>query len=181
MTKCRDYEGYPISIPVLQDRDTDGTISQKNNIMWERFFNWQSDLDWTWGPFLPLRPARDEPIRPWVWGRLFLALSGVGSALIGLGGMICVLGPRLAARQHWATPPGVSETLATLAAMGSDHNSQALGIGVVLSLPLLFFLFCWPFHAAWNRRAARLSRLPPSDAPEAPPNVWPPAPNTRDF
>ncbi len=159
---------------------TDQKVASEETI-WERFFNWQSDQDWTWGPFLPLRPARDAVMPVWVWVRLFVALSGVGALLAGLLGAACAFGPRFAARQHWAVPPGIAETLATLSAMASDRASQALGTGVVLCLPLLFFGFCWPFHAAWNRRAARLSRRPRPDAPKAPEElqgaVWPPAPH----
>jgi len=149
--------------------------------MWERFFNGQSDLDWTWGPFLALRPARDVPMQPWVWVRLFVALSLAGALLVVLVGMVCVLGPKVAAQQHWAVPPGASETLATLSAMAADTGLRLAAIGIVLSLPLLFFGFCLPFHLAWNRRAARLARLPHPGAREAPPeetrpDVWPPAP-----
>ena len=64
----------------------------------ENFFNWQSDMDWTWGPFLMLRPPRDIPMRPWVWVRLFSALSLIGCLLIALLGFVCILGPRLAVR-----------------------------------------------------------------------------------
>ena len=152
--------------------------------MWERFFNWQSDMDWTWGPFLPLRPARDTPMPPWVWVRLFLALSGAGMLLIGLGGLMCVFGPRLAVQQHWAVPPGVAETLRTMAAMTADNGVRLAATEIVLCLPLLFFGFCLPFHLAWNRRAARLAQgLPPAaqdaaseDAPEETLETWPPAP-----
>ena len=145
----------------------------------EHFFNWQSDTDWTWGPFLPLRPPRDVPMRPWVWVRLFAALSLVGSLLIGFGGVVCVLLPRIAARQQWAVPPPLAETLATLTAMGADPSLQWSLIGLGLSLPLLFFAACLPFHVAWNRRAARRASLPKTPAPEAPSDVWPPAPHKR--
>ena len=152
--------------------------------MWERFFNWQSDMDWTWGPFLPLRPARNVPMRPWVWVRLFAALSGAGAMLIVLVGMACVLGPNVAASQHWGVPAGVAETLATLAAMMSDTGFRVTAAGIVLSLPLLFFGFCLPFHLAWNRRALRLAQetrpaIQGATAEEAPPEVWPPAPRKR--
>ena len=148
---------------------------------WERFFNWQSDLDWTWGPFLPLRPARDVLIQPWVWVRLFLALSGAGAMLIVLGGAACVLGPKVAASQHWVVPAGAAETLATLSAMGADTGFRLTAAGLVFSLPLLFFGFCLPFHLAWNRRAARLAQGPHPAAQEAaseeaPSTTWPPAP-----
>ena len=151
--------------------------------MWERFFNWQSDQDWTWGPFLPLRPARDTPIRPWVWARLFLALSLAGLLGLTLLGVVSIWEPRLAARQHWTMPPGVGETLGTLKAMGNDPATQALLIGLGLSLPLVFALACLPFHVAWNRRAARLARMPAADTKTVggttSEDVWPPAPNTR--
>ena len=144
----------------------------------EHFFNWQSDMDWTWGPFLPLRPPRDVPMRPWVWVRLFAALTLIGCLLIALGGVVCVLGPRLAARQHWNVPPMLTETLATLTAMGTDADLRLLLIGLALCLPLLFFAFCFPFHAAWNRRAAWLSaQAPPPETQAAQTDVWPPAPN----
>ena len=148
--------------------------------MWERFFNWQSDMDWTWGPFLSLRPARETPMRPWLWVRLFAVLSLAGALLIALGGVVWVLGVRLAARQHWAVPPPLRETLATLTTMGADPGFQVGLLGLALCLPLLFFAACYPFYAAWNRRAARLSQEPPPPEllPEAQADVWPPAPNT---
>lgn len=143
--------------------------------MWERFFNWQSDMDWTWGPFLPLRPARTKAIPPWVWVRLFLVLSGAGALLVIVTGVVCIWGPKLAARQHWRLPPGVTETLGTLAAMDSDPSLLGLLIGIALCLPPLFFGFCLPFHLAWNTRAARLSAAGPARG-EAEAESWPPAP-----
>ncbi len=150
--------------------------------MWERFFNWQSDIDWTWGPFLALRPARDMPMRPWVWVRLFAALSLAGALLVVLGGVACVLGPKVAASQHWVVPTGAAETLATLSAMTSDTGFRLAAAGIVLSLPPLFFGFCLPFHLAWNRRALRLAQGPcrtdqEAATEETPPEIWPPAPN----
>jgi len=156
--------------------------SGNNSGMWERFFNWQSDMDWTWGPFLALRPARDVPMRPWVWARLFAALSLAGALLVVLVGVVCVLGPKVAVQQHWVVPTGAAETLATLSAMTSDTGFRLAAAGIVLSLPLLFFGFCLPFHLAWNRRALRLVRGPHPANEEAasfptPPESWPPAPN----
>ena len=144
--------------------------------MWERFFNWQSDTDWTWGPFLALRPARDVPMQPWVWVRLFIALSLAGALFVVMVGVVCVSGPKIAARQHWILPQPVTETLGTLAAMGSDPSSCLLAAGVTLCLPPLFFAACFPFHVAWNRRAARLSSATPAQRQEPAKEVWPPAP-----
>ena len=116
----------------------------------------------------------------WVWARLFLALSVAGLALVGLVALGCVLGPKLAASQHWRVPPGVSETLGTLAAMAADPGLRLTALGLFLCLPLLFFGFCLPFHAAWNRRAARLSAEADFEAGKAEAEraagVWPPAP-----
>ncbi len=150
-------------------------MRREREAKWEQFFNWQSDMDWTWGPFLALRPARTEAIRPWVWARLFAALSGAGAVLVLLAGVVCVEGPKLAVRQHWHLPPGVTETLGTLAAMGSDPSLVGLLIGSVLCLPLLFFAFCLPFHLAWNTRAVRLTAAGPTQE-EAASDTWPPSP-----
>jgi hypothetical protein len=145
--------------------------------MWERFFNWQSDMDWAWGPLLPLRPPRDTAIRPWVWVRLFLAFTIFGLLLLALGVFLCVMLPQLAAAQHRPLPPLVSETLSTLQAMGADPGTRALFLGLLLSLPLLFFTFCLPYHWAWNRRAARFQTGEDVTEPvTAREGVWPPAP-----
>ena len=147
--------------------------------MWETFFNWQSDQDWTWGPFLPLRPARNAPMQPWVWVRLFTALSFAGLFVIVLGGIVCVWGPKIAERQHWDIPPAVTETLGTIAAMATDTGTCVLLVELLLSLPLLFFAACLPFHLAWNRRAARLALGPPDGVQTTAKDVWPPPPKTR--
>lgn len=153
-----------------------GDRQRNKTIVWERFFNWQSDQDWTWGPFLPLRPARNVPMQPWVWVRLFLALSLAGSAAVVLGEIGCLWGPKLAAQQHWSVPPAVTETLGTLTAMGADPGTRVLLFGIVLSLPLLFFAACLPFHLAWNRRAARLPAARPADHSVSVAETWPPPP-----
>lgn len=126
--------------------------------MWEQFFNWQSDMDWAWGPLLPLRPPRDTPIRPWVWVRLFLAFTLLGVILLGLVTLVCLLLPTLAATRHKPLPPFVLETITTLESMVTDPTTLALLIGLLFSLPVLFFTFCLPYHWAWNQRAARLKR-----------------------
>ena len=144
----------------------------------ERFFNWQTDMDWAWGPFLGLRPPRDRPLQPWVWTRLFVAFTLLGLLLLALAALSVVLLPKLAAAQHWAVPPGVVETRATLLTMAAERGFQWTMAGLLLSLPGLFFLACLPFHAAWNRRAARLAALPAAETPTAHSegDVWPPAP-----
>ncbi len=146
--------------------------------MWERFFNWQSDMDWAWGPLLPLRPPRDTLMRPWVWVRLFLAFTALGLLLLALLTFLCVMLPRFASARRYPLPPFVSETLSTLQAMAADPATRLLLLCLLLSLPLLFFIFCLPYHWAWNRRAGRL-REQGDEVPEegqAREGVWPPAP-----
>ena len=147
-------------------------------VMAEHFFNWQSDMDWAWGPLLPLRPARDTAMRPWVWVRLFLAFTALGLSLLALVVFLCVMLPRFAASEHRSLPPPVSETLSTLQAMGADPGTRVLLLGLALSLPLLFFTFCLPYHWAWNRRAGRLGEADEHapEAAEAAVGVWPPPP-----
>ncbi len=144
--------------------------------MWERFFNWQSDMDWAWGPLLPLRPPRDMAIRPWVWARLFLAFTALGLLLLALLAFLGAMLLRLAAAQHSPLPPLVSETLSTLQAIGADPATRVLLLALALSLPLLFFTFCLPYHWAWNQRAARLweQKAREPEPAEARADVWPP-------
>ena len=151
-------------------------------MMWERFFNWQSDMDWAWGPFLPLRPPRQTVLSPWVWMRLFLVFTALGLLLVALVGFLCLMLPRLASASHHPLPPFASETLSTLQAMGADPGTRVLLLGLVLSLPLLFFTFCLPYHWAWNSRARRLREEVGQEAErvgaEVQAGVWPPAPKT---
>lgn len=134
------------------------TLRRDRGVMWERFFNRQSDWDWAWGPLLPLRPPPRQPIRPWVWTQLFLAFTALGILLLALLTLIVVMLPRWALSQHRPLPASVSETLATLHTMGTDPGTRLILIALALSLPPLFFLFCLPYHWAWNKRAARLPK-----------------------
>lgn len=143
---------------------------------WERFFNAQSDQDWTWGPFVSLRPARNLPIRPWVWARLFLIFTTLGLSLLALLSLAVVFVPRLAPR-HQPLPPPLPETLATLQAMAAASSTRLVLLGLLMALPPLFFLFCLPYHWAWNRRAARLVRAGrerQETEQSAETGVWPP-------
>ena len=138
---------------------------------WERFFNAQSDQDWTWGPFVSLRPPCARPMEVWVWLRLFLIFTALGLSLLGLLSLVVVLAPHLVPR-HQPLP----ETLATLHMMAADPGTRLVLIGLLLALPPLFFLFCLPYHWAWNRRAARLAADESSKEPSEAAGVWPPAP-----
>ena len=148
------------------------------SVMAERFFNWQSDMDWAWGPLLPLRPPRTAAMRPWVWVRLFLAFTALGLLLLALVVSLCVLLPRLAAAGHHSLPPVALETLSTLQAMGTDPGTRLLLLGLAVSLPPLFFTFCLPYHWAWNRRTARLRAQggTGSEGAAVGAGVWPPPP-----
>lgn len=145
-----------------------------NSTMWERFFNWQSDQDWTWGPFISLRPTPDKPIRPWVWVRLFWIFTGLGMITLGASAAACSLLPMLLAARHWRLAPAVLEDFALVSAMLADPLTRAILVGLLFSLPPLFFLFCWPYHWAWNRRAVR--QISNKSADDTDHIVWPPAP-----
>jgi len=147
--------------------------------VWERFFNAQSDQDWTWGPFVSLRPPRAHLMEVWVWTRLFLIFTALGLSLLGLLTLRLTLLPRLVPR-HQTLPLPLPETLATLHAMAADPTTRLVLIGLLLALPPLFFLFCLPYHWAWNRRAARLSAGEGArkEAGRSDEGVWPPRPNS---
>jgi hypothetical protein len=152
--------------------------SPVNSVIWERFFNWQSDQDWTWGPFVSMRPIQSEPIRPWVWLRLFLIFTGLGMTLTGTLVSVYFIVSRAISKRQLPASPIVSDTLATVQGMLLDPTTQIAVASLFLSLPLLFALFCLPYHWAWNRRANRLVGHGPPKIDSH--SVWPPAP-TDDF
>lgn len=148
-----------------------------NSVMWERFFNWQSDQDWTWGPFVSLRPVQNEPLRPWVWLRLFLIFTGLGLTLTGTLAIVYFILSKAIFNQQLHVSPFVSDTLATVQAMLLDPTTQTAFVSLFLSLPLLFALFCLPYHWAWNRRANRLAgQMLPQMNDHC---VWPPSPTNN--
>jgi len=148
-----------------------------NSVMWERFFNWQSDQDWSWGPFVSLRPVQSEPLRPWVWLRLFLIFTGLGITLTGTLAIVYFILSNAIFKQHLHVSPFVSDTLATVQGMLLDPTTQTVVVSLFLSLPLLFALFCLPYHWAWNRRASRVAgqMLPQMNDR----GVWPPSPTNN--
>ena len=148
--------------------------------MWERFFNWQSDQDWTWGPFVSLRPSRNVALRPWVWVRLFLIFTLIGIATLGAIGLLCLAIPFIATVERRRSPTWFTGSSTIIVGILSDHGAQNALIGLFFSPPLLFFAFCLPYHWAWNRRAERLSQADDASQVSSDINVWPPPP-TRQF
>ena len=148
-----------------------------NSVMWERFFNWQSDQDWSWGPFVSLRPVPSEPLRPWVWLRLFLIFTGLGLTLIGTLAIVYFILSKAIFKHQLHVSSFVSDTLATVQGMLLDPTTQTVFVSLFLSLPLLFALFCLPYHWAWNRRANRLAGQKPPQKNDL--GVWPPSPTNN--
>ena len=143
----------------------------------ERFLNWQSDQDWTWGPFVSLRPVQSEPIRPWVWLRLFLIFTVLGMTLVGTLAIACFILSKAISKKQLPFSPFVSDTLATVQGMLVDPTTQTVIAGLFFSLPLVFATFCLPYHWAWNRRAGRQTGQKPAAISDQ--NVWPPAPKNK--
>ena len=148
-----------------------------NSVMWERFFNWQSDQDWSWGPFVSLRPVQSEPLRPWVWLRLFLIFTGLGLTLIGTLAIVYFILSKAISKHQLHVSSFVSDTLATVQGMLLDPTTQTAFVSLFLSLPLLFALFCLPYHWAWNRRASRQIEQKPLVLRDL--SVWPPSPKNK--
>ncbi len=145
----------------------------------ERFINRLSDMDWTWGPLLFLRPAQTERMtwRFWlkmlkVFGFAVLLAAPLGGIL---GGMLACY-DYMAAKHHEAkiAPVAVTEQWMNTAAPGIFFSvcGWFFGIGIA---------GCVAQHWGWNRRADRLSRefVPPPPVPADVPGVWPPAPTVR--
>jgi len=139
----------------------------------ERFFNWQMDMDWSWGPLLTLRPPRNVRMTLLLWLKLLgvciLFAAPLGAALSALQ-----LYYDHTTTQHYETriaPVVATETWLNKTPPGTVEFYGFLAVVFV-------FLYCFPTHWAWNRRADRLNReasLPqPALAIDA--GVWPPPP-----
>ena len=137
----------------------------------ERFFNWQSDMDWAWGPLLYLRPPKNVRMTLRFWLTLF------GFALLFTVPVGAVLGTLLAyydytAAQHREkkiTPVVVAENWLN----STTPEASLFACGLLL---LAAFLMLFLAHWAWNRRADRLNREGLVPLPAAMPGVWPPPP-----
>ena len=139
----------------------------------ERFFDWQSDMDWWWGPLLYLRPPKNVRLTLGFWLKLF-GITILFSAPIGgaLGALLAYYDSAVARHHDTKIPPVVAVEHwinGTAPTTVLSYGAFAIAIG---------FAGCFCQHWAWNRRADRLNReaaLPPPAA-VAVPGVWPPPP-----
>lgn len=140
----------------------------------ERFFNWQMDMDWSWGPLLSLRPPRHVRMTLLFWLKLF------GMCIL----FAAPLGAALSAVQlyyDYTTTQRHEARIAPIVATETWLNKTPPGTVLFYwSLAVIFvFLHCLPTHWAWNRRADRLNREAslPQPALTSDMGVWPPPPS----
>lgn len=138
----------------------------------ETFFNWQTDMDWSWGPLLFLRPPRTVRMTFAFWLKLF-------------GMTVVVAAPFSVALAFWLlwydydTARHHTQKAAPIAVTEGWMNATAptTVLCYVIGAIAFVILWCVPTQWAWNRRADRLNReaiLPLVSA--AIPGVWPPPP-----
>jgi len=137
----------------------------------ERFFNWQSDKDDSWGPFLYLRPPKTARMTQRLWIMMF---SFIFLFTIPLG---AILGSLLiyydyAATQHHDTK--IPPVVVTENWMNGTSPATVLSYGALAIAIALAGCFCQ--HWAWNRRADRLNREPSLPLAAVASGVWPPPP-----
>jgi len=139
----------------------------------ENFFNWQSDMDWAWGPLLFLRPPRTMRMTLAFWLKLF-GLTVVVSAPFSVAlGFWLIWYDYNTARHHTPKAAPVAATEAWAIA-----TTPTTMLCYVLGWVAFVILWCLPTHWAWNRRADRLNREAglPQALLVALPGVWPPPP-----
>jgi hypothetical protein len=139
----------------------------------ERFFNWQSDMDWYWGPLLYLRPSRNVRMTLRFWLKLF------GLTILFMAPIGAVLGTLLA-YYDYTTAQHHEAKSAPIVATENWVSSTSYRDVLFPCYFVLAIAFLWLFltHRAWNRRADRLNREPrlPQPVAAAVPGVWPPPP-----
>ncbi|MGI5864590.1 MAG: hypothetical protein ACOX6T_21420 [Myxococcales bacterium] len=108
----------------------------------EDFINRLNDLDWSWWPFLRLRPPRHEPFTTLRVATVALAFAALPGALLGIASLL-MLG-------SWD---------ATIVV-----RNVSAGMGATTGL--FFIVFRFVFAVCWNRRAARL-RASQAEQPNA--------------
>ncbi len=139
----------------------------------ENFFNWQSDMDWAWGPLLFLRPPRTMRMTRAFWLKLF-GLTVVFSAPFSVALAFWMLWYDYdTARHHAPKAAPVAATEAWVIA-----TSPTIMLCYMLGWIAYVTVLCALLHWAWNRRADRLNHEAtlPKAAPVALPGVWPPPP-----
>ncbi len=138
----------------------------------EHFFNWQSDMDWAWGPLLYLRPPRNVRMTLRFWLTLF-GLTIVFTAPIGaIFGALLVYYDYTTTQRH---EKKIQPVVVTENWLNSTLPKAALFVcGIILAAALMMLFLT---HWAWNRRADRLNRETPLPLAAAEtPGVWPPPP-----
>lgn len=139
----------------------------------ERFFNWQMDMDWSWGPLLYLRPPRNVRLTLVFWLKLLgstLLFAVVSGAVLG---SLLIYYDYAAARHHDTKilPVVVTENWINSVPLGDVLEPCFLILAVAL-------LWLFPTHWAWNRRADRLNRGLSQPLPTLADvsGIWPPPP-----
>ncbi|HEY3329224.1 MAG TPA: hypothetical protein VGK19_04320 [Capsulimonadaceae bacterium] len=128
------------------------------------------DKDWTWWPFLHLRPNRNRTLPLWVWPALMIASYVAAVPVIAF------------VFTRSSVPPGASYIELTYIYAQSVAYvvvSKDLRTSWTIALFVAGFLYGGPLWA-WNRRARRLARSPElSQQPNDPAfgeGTWPPPP-----
>lgn len=128
----------------------------------ERFFNWQSDIDWTWGPLLRWRSARSKVMEAQFYWRSIYLIMWIVLVYVLLH-VVMTLPSLLVGNFH-----------PMLRAFSKSWNDVPSWFVPSLTLYVLSVL---PYVWAWNRRADRLAKLLPEE-PAAPiEGIWPPPPS----
>ncbi len=140
----------------------------------ERFFNWQTDSDWWWGPFVFLRPPQNVRVTVRLWLKMFgltlLFTVPVGAAL----GILLVYYDYTTAQHHEAKIPPVAATETWI-----NTIPPVTVLTFCFSLLAAVLLSLFPTQWAWNRRADRLNREashPQQLIAVEVQGVWPPPP-----
>lgn len=135
----------------------------------ERFLNWQSDMDWSWGLFLKWRPSHKARFNRRINVWTLCLCSCLVPVIIFLIAFVPILLLDSILRKSVALPVfDIAGKIIDI--MLEPVLWHVIFFGSLLPLTLL------PYIWAWNRRADRLSQLPPEETPPPVEGVWPPPP-----
>ena len=142
----------------------------------ERFFNWQTDADWWWGPLVFLRPPRNVRLTVMLWLKMIGFALLFAAPIEAMVAAIWIYYDYTAAQHH-------EKRIVPIVA--TENWAKQTTPEVILlsctSLTVFGILATFSAHWAWNRRADRLNREPAVPQPVFvnAPGVWPPPPNTK--